>query len=478
MCCRQKFALWGLVFYFFCLILELEAGAETTGKIGILSTGSQPGHYLQWKGRPLLLIGDSVTQGWMECGSNFDQAKYVKALASRGINILMIWSYIATNAKQQQNDSRIGYDAPEFWPWIGSPDRGNFELTKFNKTYFDRLKALVAHAESKGIIVLITVHDGWPKRRFSIHPFNTVLGNGPLRNKMKYVQLADYNSEMPVNFNRKWRRKQKNQYFQERFCDKLISVLNPYSNVIYEIFNEGEWYNHRYRNLHEQHFLAFFKARCNNLLITNTDHIIGDDPHKDHKVDVISLHGGWFGRFDDFQKGFNKIPVKPYLLSEPVPAYNGNGKLLDSLRQMAWEVVLAGGGWVCQNDLSFGWDPNTRASAKKTSMEKLYDYVGYCARFFNNSGINFWGMKPKGDLSSTRICMAKEGVEYVVYAPKGGKFTVNLSGADGSLIVKWYNPRSGKFWGPDIITGGKISLFSAPDYNDWIVYIKVKHSDH
>ena len=101
-------------------------------KISVLETGSQAGHYLSWNGHPILLVGDSVTQGWMECGTNFDQRGYVDALASRGVNLLMLWAFKGTDAKRQQQDRRIGYDAPELWPWAGSPEARSFDLRRFN----------------------------------------------------------------------------------------------------------------------------------------------------------------------------------------------------------------------------------------------------------------------------------------------------------------------------------------------------------
>ena len=51
---------------------------------------SQDGHYLEFRGRRVILAGDSVTQGWQELGADFDQTGYVDALAARGINVLML----------------------------------------------------------------------------------------------------------------------------------------------------------------------------------------------------------------------------------------------------------------------------------------------------------------------------------------------------------------------------------------------------
>ena len=183
--------------------LACVAGLNSTianERIRMLSEGPQAGHYLFWKGKPGLLIGDSVTQGWMECGTNFNQTAYVDALAKRGLNLLMIWAFKGTCAERQRQDRRLGYDAPELWPWVGSPDDGSFDLHQFNRAYFDRLRGLVAYAESKGIVVLITVHDGWTKTCFDGHPFNRALGNGPLARCEQYVELGDRDQEMPARF--------------------------------------------------------------------------------------------------------------------------------------------------------------------------------------------------------------------------------------------------------------------------------------
>ena len=72
-----------------CLMsgLLLAASAIAAGKISLYQGGEKAGHYLLWNDKPVLLIGDSVTQGWMEGGNNFNQTGYVDALASRGIPV-------------------------------------------------------------------------------------------------------------------------------------------------------------------------------------------------------------------------------------------------------------------------------------------------------------------------------------------------------------------------------------------------------
>jgi hypothetical protein len=75
-----------------CLMsgLLLAASAIAAGKISLYQGGEKAGHYLVWNDKPVLLIGDSVTQGWMENGTNFNQPGYADTLSSRGINLILI----------------------------------------------------------------------------------------------------------------------------------------------------------------------------------------------------------------------------------------------------------------------------------------------------------------------------------------------------------------------------------------------------
>jgi hypothetical protein len=427
-----------------------------------------------------MLIGDSVTQGWMECGADFDQDAYIDALAARGITLVMLWAFKGTNAEMQQQDRRIGYDAPELWPWAGSPDKASFDLREFNPGYFNRLRALVARAEAKGIVVLITVHDGWTKTCFSGHPFNRELGNGPLRDRHQYVELADYDREIAGPFDSTWTWQQQNQYFQERVCDRLIEELRPFSNVIYEMFNEGEWYEKSKRRLHELHFLAFFRARCENLLLSNCDHLAGIDGHREKRLDVISLHPyGWVGQSGKFFAGFQAEPPKPYLCSEPVPEFDGREPSLDTIRRSVWEATLAGAGWVNQNDLSFGWNKNAAVSRKASTRDDAYDIAGHCARFFNQAGVRFWLLAPKPGLASTGHCLAKAGGEYVVFAPAKQDVAVDLSGARGKTFhVRWYDPRTGAVRNaPDAIGGTPKSVFRSPLDGDAVLHLSLPDSE-
>src|SRR3989344_242127 len=418
---------------------------------------SPDGHFLEYKGRKVLLIGDSVTQGWMELGTNFNQTDYLNTLSAKGINAVLLWTYIGV--VNQVQDARIGYDAPEIWPWKKSGSL--FDLSQFNQPYFDRLKSFISTAEAKEIIVIITVHDGWTKERFSGHPFNQALG-GPLAVRDDYVNLGISTNKLR----------------QEAFAQKLISELGAYSNVMFEMFNEGDWYNQTLRNQHEQNFLQYFNSRNNLPLLTNSDHISLDSPRSDTKVDIVSYHDNWttsttaLTLFNSYAAEFARTPVKPFFSSETVGAYDGDLGDHDALMRVIWGTALGGAGIVIQNDASFGFDPNARISAQKSNLLKMLDIEGYATKFFNQSSIDLTNMKPQGALSSTGIVLARSGEEYVIYSQSGTSFTVDLSASSLSFTARFYNPRTGQFEPNFGVSGGSSSRsFAKPSSSDWVLHL-------
>jgi hypothetical protein len=246
---------------------------------------------------------------------------------------------------------------------------------------------------------------------------------------------------------------------------------------MFEMFNEGEWYDQSDRRQHEEHFLEFFRTRTDALLLTNSDHISGDDPHNNPNVSIISFHGSsWTGEHQQFVDGFNTAPAKPYFMSEQIPDFNGQNVSVNDIRQGAWEQAMAGAGWVAQNDTSFSWDPNTAITSQIAVRNLVYDQVGHVATFFNDLDVEFWNMVPDPSLASTGIVLGNLGAEYVVYANAGGAFTVDLSTAAGeTLSVQWYDPRTGILSTVASIAGGLVNTpFTAPDGNDWVLRLKVE----
>ncbi len=450
------------------------------------------GHWLHFRGKPILLVGDSITQGWMELGVNFDQRGYVDALAKRGINVLLLWSYIGI--VNQSTDERIGYDSPELWPWIREPrtspvqsgfaahhDDGLFNLARFNSVYFDQLDELIHYANINSIVVVIQVHDGWTKTRFDGHPFNQANG-GPLTDKAQFVELFDYDHEMPASLDPGWTRQQKHQFYLERFCERLIQSTADTPNVLFEIFNEGEWYDPRRLRAFQKHFLDFFSTRTSKPLMINDDHLRGVPGFRNEpKADLLSHHTPQWQDlpeakvfFDHYSRQFDATPDKPLFFSETVPSYTGGDAAAEAgLLRLLWGTTLAGASVLIQNDTSYGFDLRSAMAARSVQRDRILDLEGHAARFFRQN-LDLTTLKPQGKLASTGICLAAIGKEYVVFAPQGKQFTVNLSAAKNvTLTVHWYNPRTGQYQNALPVMGGLESQVFIPPFNsDAILHLK------
>ena len=457
--------LYTIIFLFIATLLNAQ--------VAIYNSGKMAGHYISYNGTPVLPIGDSVTQGWHETLQNFDYEGYIDALDAANVNLLMIWLYIGTSSGTQGSDSRIGYDSPELYPWDGSPDDNSFDLTSFDQAYFDSLKNFVAYAESKDILFLITIHDGWTKDRWGSHPFNDGEGNGPLANNGDYTDFDDFTKRYADStYNAGWGTTAKNQYFQEKVVVELCNQLSDYDNVIYEMFNEGEWYDNTERLNHENLMLSLVKDSSDALTVTNTDAITGDDPHNNDDADIISRHPTpWTDRESEFRTGWDTSPVKPYWCTEPVPGYRGSNISLADIKKAIWQIGLTGAGFMAQNDPSFRWDPNAAMSAD-ANCDSVYKFLGNCAAFINNYGVRFWNMEYDDNISTADGCMVDDGWEYIAFDLSGASFTVDLSNVkQDSLHYRWFNIDTGVWQDTSKVVGGSNETFTKPTSNEWALHV-------
>jgi hypothetical protein len=88
--------------------------------------------------------------------------------------------------------------------------------------------------------------------------------------------------------------------------------------------------------------------------------------------------------------------------------------------------------------------------------------------------MNLAAMTPQDKLASTGYCLAnpaKEGAEYLVYFPDGGRVTVDLSAAEGRLAVEWCEPKTGNVAAAAAVAGGAPREFSAPFSGDAVLHL-------
>lgn len=108
--------------------------------------------------------------------------------------------------------------------------------------------------------------------------------------------------------------------------------------------------------------------------------------------------------------------------------------------------------------------------------EPLRRSMGYALAYARR--MNLAAMTPQSHLASTGYCLAhpaKERAEYRVYLPDGGRATVDLSRAQGTLAVEWFDPATGKATAAEPVTGGGPHEFTAPRAGPAVLYLAAAH---
>lgn len=177
----------------------------------------------------------------------------------------------------------------------------------------------------------------------------------------------------------------------------------------------------------------------------------------------------------------------------PDPGYAGydgqtkDGKAvqtIDDIRQLTlWGNLMAGGAGV---EYYFGYQlpQNDLACEDFRSRDRSWDYARIALDFFRDHRIPFWEMQNANALvgnaknDNSRFCLAKAGMIYLVYLPRGGTTDLDLSAAAGTFDVRWFNPRSGGELRPGSqpsVAGGKVvSLGGSPadPEQDWLAVVR------
>jgi hypothetical protein len=107
--------------------------------------------------------------------------------------------------------------------------------------------------------------------------------------------------------------------------------------------------------------------------------------------------------------------------------------------------------------------------------DNVRDTMGYIRSYADR--INLAAMTPQGRLSSTGHTLATSDSahpEFLVYAPSGRSFTVDLSKSRGWFTVEWMNAAMGTKTTAADVSGGVTRTFTPPFGGDAVLYLKAK----
>jgi hypothetical protein len=370
----------------------------------------------------------------------FDWNGYLGLLEATGSNVARLWTFVDTGG-------RHGELSPLPYAEV-SP--GVFDLERLNQGFYDRLDGRVGDLNERGIYADVVLFDllGQIKTPES-SPFrgsNNVNGvdAGP-------DEVAAGSNPAVVAA-------------MERHARQTVETLKDMPNVLYEIANEPDQ-------------RALFSGLLDHLVNVVREADGGAHPvgigapawglGNHRQVNDAMLRGGadWFSPDGE-----------DYLHGSP-PRGDGSKAVVWDTDHFDGHGVSGGARWV--------WQAFTTGAAGYMQMDTLHGMgiSGVSPTFQVGDGgagerggregirqtmlvsrmIDLNGMREAGRLSSTGFAIADPADgEFVVYAPRGGSVTLDLSGARGQLQVFWVDVDSGAVTRADAVTAGAVHSFHSP----------------
>ena len=400
--------------------------------------------------------------------SVFNYDAYLDLLQKDNHNFIRLWRWELP--KTFHSKGSIYFSQPHPWmrsgPGTALDGKLKFDLKQFDQSYFDRLRSRVIAARDRGIYVSIMLFEGWwldgSPASWQWHPFhgsNNVNGfNGDVNGDGKGDEINTL--QIPAGL----------AAVQKAYVRKVIDTVNDLDNVLYEIANETQvsgsiqWqydlisYIKSYQaEKPKQHpvgmtwsWEGLAKANSNPDLLNS-------------QADWISLGHNWHTKNYDYNnppaadgKKVNLADTDHYGYDKfrDDPAYS---------MSWVWKSFLRGHNPILMEDLlsKSGWIANRAA-------------MGHTRTYANK--MNLAAMTPRNDLSTTSYCLANSGQEYLVYQPKTGEFSVDLTA--GSYAFEWFNPTTGSVASTGSVkaAGGK-QAFTPPFSGPAVLYLKVASAE-
>ena len=443
-------------------------------------------HYLEWRGKPTLLITSGEHYGAVLNGA-FDYIPYLDELQDKTLNLTRTFSgtYREVPGDFGITDNTLAPTADKYVsPWLrtdtpGAGDGGNkFDLRQFNPEYFKRLKDFVAQAGQRGVVVeYVLFCPFYEDSMWNVNPMNAKnnvnnIGNVP-RTEVYTLKHKDL---LAVH---------------EAFVRKAVAELKDFDNLYYEICNEPYFggVTMDWQARIAQTIVDAEKDFPHKHLIAQN--IANDKAKVEKPIKHVSIYNFHYATPPD-TVGMN------YHLNAPIAddETGFRGKADATYRTEAWEFILAGGSIFSNLDYSFTpkhpdgsfrdyKSPGGGSPELRTQLKILKDFM---------HGFDFVKMKPMNHIikggaitaalggrpegaksaNATLRALGQEGEAYALYIRGGTKADLVLNLPTGNYKAEWLDTRTGKTTEATDLTGGGEARLSSPPYTEDIVLRIVK----
>jgi Family of unknown function (DUF6298) len=329
--------------------------------------------------------------------------------------------------------------------WDGRP---KFNLDVFDQRWFDRLRERVIAAGERGLYVGVQLLEGYESQfgtlYYAANPWrggNNVNGidvdtnrNGKDEEFYTHAPGSAAYHEIAAR--------------QESYIRKVVDTVNDLDNVIYEICNESGAFSSSWQNHLADFIRSYESTKSKQHMVWISSFFDNAALYRSH-ADAISPRN----------------PANPMVMqpADPTPVSSGEYVILydtDHVHEkidpsLVWRSFCNGLNFIFYDDFDAS---NTANQAVRLAMADTHSYA---------DRLDLANDSPSGTLSSTGFALAARGKEYLVFAPAGGRFTVDLSaGAGKTFAVEWYNVATrARTLAPALKGGNAAQAFNVP--MDW-----------
>jgi hypothetical protein len=425
------------------LIVLLMLGAGTVAA-ELLALHPDNPHYLLFRGKPALLVTSGEHYGAV-LNLDFDYKKYLATLTADGMNLTRTFpgAYVEpAGAFNIQRNTLAPAKGRLICPWARSDKPGyvnggnRFDLKQWDDAFFRRLKDFMTQAEKHGIIVELNLFTPmYEDAQWNYSPMkasNNVNGIGKVGKHAVYT-LDKEPALLAV---------------QEAMTRKIVTELNGFDNLYYEICNEP-YFGGVTRAWHDRItdvIVATEKVLPKKHLISwnvANDYAKVKDPHP--AISIVNFHYARPAAVTD-NLGLKKV------LGLNETGFKGTGD--DYYRMQAWEFLMAGGGLYNNLDYSFcvGHEDGTFAvkaptpgGGGPTIRKQLRHLADFLRRF------DFIRMKPMPAVVKGGVpkqvgfhVLAEPGKQYAVYLRSVKDVVLQLDLPKGKYQGEWLDAVTGK----------------------------------
>ncbi|HET8550710.1 MAG TPA: hypothetical protein VFL57_22030 [Bryobacteraceae bacterium] len=421
-------------------------------------------HYFLFRGKPTVLVTSGEHYGAV-INREFDYRVYLAELRRRNLNHTRVWAgaYREVPGNFSITNNTLAPAADKFvapWPAI---EGGRFDLARWNPEYFTRLHAFMREADRNGIVVEMNLFcPFYEDSMWKVSPLHT---NVPRTEALtlKHPELVKV---------------------QEAMVRKIVTKLNAFDNLYYEIANEPyfggvtvEWQEHIAKvvaateaSLPKRHLIS--------------QNIANGSKKIEKPLELVSIFNFHYSRPPDsvaMNYALNRV------IGNNETGFDGSADA--TYRIQGWDFLMAGGALYNNLDYSFAagneagdfaYPPSTPGGGSATLRRQL----GLLRRFFDE--MPFVRMAPCNEVikravaSSRALC--EPGRLYAVHIHHGrpvkdGKPKYQVDGSPqrttlelelpaGSYDVRWFDTKTGSARNTRIAHAGGLATIASPEYSN------------